>query len=450
MPKYKKSVFLFRRDLRLEDNTGLIHALKNSEKVIPCFIIDTEIMNEVKKSTFRIKFLHESLLDLDEQLNKKKSNLKKFKGNIEDCLKRIISEQKIDAVFFNGDYTKFAQKKENQIKKICNQKDVDFNKYADYLLHIPDEIHTKDQKPYTVYSHFFKTARTIPVRRCIRNDLNNFHQGRIDGELPSEVKNKNIEKFTGGRKNGINILKKTIQFKDYEKTRDYPALDTTGLSPHIRFGTVSIREVYHEIKNNLGEDHALINQIYWREFFTHILYYYPNSQFESFKKKFIKIKWNQNKQQFLAWSKGETGFPIIDAGMRQLNTTGFMHNRIRMLVASFLTKDLHINWKLGERYFAEKLIDYDPAVNVGNWQWAASTGCDAVPYFRIFNPWLQQEKFDPNCHFIKKWIPELEKVEPNEIHNLWKRQTKSSTYPRPIVNHKIEAKKTKNIFKNQK
>jgi len=450
MSKYKKSLFLFRRDLRLEDNTGLVYALKNSDQVTPCFIIDTDIMNKLKKSTFRIKFLNQSLLDLNEQLHKKKSNLKIFNENIEDCLKRIISEQKIDAIFVNGDYTRFAQKKEIQIKKICIQNNIDFNKHADYLLHIPDEIHTKEQKPYTIYSHFFKTAKTIPVRSCIKNNFNNYYQGKIKGEISSKFKEKNIEKHEGGRKNAIKILKKITQFKDYKKSRDYPALDTTQLSAHIRFGTISIREVYHAVKNNLGEDHILINQIYWREFFTYILHYYPDSQFKSFKKKFTKIKWSQNKQDFLAWSKGKTGFPIVDAGMRQLNTTGFMHNRVRMIVASFLTKDLHINWKWGERYFAEKLIDYDPAVNVGNWQWAASTGCDAVPYFRIFNPWLQQEKFDLNCSYIKKWIPELETVKPNDIHNLWKIQPNDITYTKQIVSHKIEANNTKNIFKNQK
>lgn len=451
MPKYKKSLFIFRRDLRLEDNTGLVYALKNSDKVIPCFIIDTEIMNELKKSTSRIKFLNESLIDLDEQLHKKKSNLKIFKGRTEDCLKRIISEQKIDGVFVNGDYTRFAQKKEMQVKKICKQNNIDFNKHADYLLHIPDEIHTKEQKPYTVYSHFFKTAKTIPVRKPIKNNFNNYYQDKIKGDISLKFKEKNIEKHIGGRENAIGILKKIKQFKEYKKTRDHPALDmTTKMSAHIRFGTVSIREVYHAIKNSLGEDHILISQIYWREFFTYVLHYYPNSQFESFKKKFAKIKWSQNKQQFLSWSKGETGFPIVDAGMRELNTTGFMHNRVRMIVASFLTKDLHIYWKWGERYFAEKLIDYDPAVNVGNWQWAASTGCDAVPYFRIFNPWVQQEKFDSNCRYIKKWIPELNTVKPNEIHNLWRKQPKGLTYPNPIVDHKIEAGKTKNIFKNQK
>ncbi|MFB5628015.1 MAG: cryptochrome/photolyase family protein [Nitrosarchaeum sp.] len=448
MYKYKKTLFIFRRDLRLEDNTGLINALKNSDEVIPCFIIDTEIMNKLKKSEFRIRFLKESLIDLNKQLNKKKSNLKIFKGKTEEIIKKIILEQKIDGLFLNGDYTKFAQKNENKIKKICNQNKIDFNKNADYLLYIPEEIQTKEQKPYTVYSHFFKTAKTIPVRNSIKNNFNNYYHGKIKGEVSLEVKEK---KMIGGRSNAINILKNIKQFKDYQKTRDYPELDkTTRLSAHIRFGTVSIREVYHTIKENFGADHILIREIYWREFFTYVLHYFPNSKFKTFKKKFENIRWSQNRQNYLLWCKGKTGFPIVDAGMRQLNQTGFMHNRVRMIAASFLTKDLHINWKWGERYFAEKLADYDPAVNAGNWQWVASTGCDAVPYFRLFNPWLQQEKFDSNCNYIKKWIPELEEKQSYEIHNLWKKDQKGSTYPNPIVNHKFEANKAKDIFKNQK
>jgi len=451
MSKYKRALFIFRRDLRLEDNSGLIYALKNSNEVIPCFIIDTEIMSNLKKARFRKNFLNESLIDLNNQLVKKKSSLRIFKGKPEIVIDKIMSESKVDGVFLNGDYTKFSQKKENIMKKICIQKNIDFNKHADYLLHIPDEIHTKEHKPYTVYSHFFRTAKTIPVRKCIKNNFKNYYKSKINGDRLQELKEENKEKGLGGRSNAIKILKNINQFTNYQKNRDYPDLDkTTRLSAHIRFGTISIREVYHAINNNLREDHILIDQIYWREFFTHVLHHFPNSKFKTFKKKFENIRWSHNKQDYLRWCNGETGFPIVDAGMRQLNKTGFMHNRVRMIVASFLTKDLHIDWRWGERYFAEKLTDYDPAVNTGNWQWAASTGCDAVPYFRIFNPWLQQEKFDKNCNYIKNWIPELEMMEPNEIHNLWKIQSKRSSYPNPMLDHKIEASKTKNIFKNQK
>jgi len=450
MAFYKTSLFIFRRDLRLEDNTGLINALKNSEKVIPCFIIDNQIMNYFKEHSHRKEFLNQSLIDLDEQLNKIESRLKIFNGNTLSVVKKIISNQKIKGIFLNGDYTRFSQTREIEIEKLCNKNKVDFNRYADYLLHIPDEVQTKDGKPYTIYSHFVKATRTIPVRNVIKNTYRNYYNEKIKDTITTEIIKKEIKNNFGGRRNGFKILKNIRSFKDYQKTRNFPFLDkTTKLSPHIRFGTVSIREVYHSIKENLGEEHVLINELYWREFFTYILYHFPNSQFKTFKKKFEKIHWSENKQNYHALCEGKTGFPIIDAGMRQLNKTGFMHNRIRMIVASFLTKDLHIDWRKGERYFAEKLVDFDPAVNVGNWQWAASTGCDAVPYFRIFNPWLQQEKFDQDCNYIKKWVPELKSITANEIHMLWKKFPNGLAYPKPMINHKIESEKTKEMFRIQ-
>jgi len=434
----------------LDDNTGLINALKNSEKVIPCFIIDHQIMNYVKEHSHRKEFLNQSLIDLDRQLSKIESRLKIFQGNTISVVQKIISDQKIKGVFLNGDYTRFSQIREMEIEKLCNKNKVDFNRYADYLLHMPDEVQTRDGKPYTIYSHFVKAARTIPVRKVIKNNHRNFYNEKIRDTGTIEILKKEAKNNFGGRSNGCKILKNIQSFKDYQKTRNFPFLDkTTKLSPHIRFGTVSIRETYHAIKENLGEDHVLIDELYWREFFTYILHYFPKSQFKTFKKKFEKIHWSKNKQDYHLWCEGKTGFPIIDAGMRQLNQTGFMHNRIRMIVASFLTKDLHIDWRKGERYFAEKLVDYDPAVNVGNWQWAASTGCDAVPYFRIFNPWLQQEKFDQDCNYIKKWVPELKSITPNEIHMLWKKFPNGLAYPKPIIDHKIESEKAKEMFRIQ-
>jgi deoxyribodipyrimidine photo-lyase len=365
-------------------------------------------------------------------------------------VQKIISNQKIKGIFLNGDYTRFSQIREMEIEKLCNKNKVDFNRYADYLLYMPDEVQTRDGRPYTIYSHFVKAARTIPVRKIIKNTYRNYYNKKIKDTITIEIIKKESKNNFGGRRIGCKILKNIQSFKDYQKTRNFPFLDkTTKLSPHIRFGTVSIREVYHAIKENLGEEHVLIDELYWREFFTHILYHFPNSQFKTFKKKFEKIHWSENKQDYHAWCEGKTGFPIIDAGMRQLNKTGFMHNRIRMIVASFLTKDLHIDWRKGERYFAEKLVDYDPSINVGNWQWAASTGCDAVPYFRIFNPWLQQEKFDQDCNYIKKWIPELKSITPNEIHMLWKNFPNGLVYPKPMINHKIESEKTKEMFRIQ-
>ena len=258
---------------------------------------------------------------------------------------------------------------------------------------------------------------------------------------------KNQKKPKGGRKRCKNLLDNLKSITNYQSDRNFPSKNqTTKLSAHNRFGTYSIREIYHKITNDLGKNHQLLTELHWRDFFTYTMYHFPHSFSKNFHPKYDKLVWSKNKKNFKKWCEGKTGFPIVDAGMRELNQTGFMHNRVRMVVASFLTKDLHIDWKWGERYFASKLLDYDPSVNVGNWQWAASTGCDSQPWFRIFNPWLQQKKFDPQCVYIKRHIPELENYSTEQIHN-WYKQDSSSAYPCPVVDHKVESNITKEIFK---
>lgn len=237
------------------------------------------------------------------------------------------------------------------------------------------------------------------------------------------------------------------QFQNYKDTHDFPSLSTTLLSPHLKFGSLSIREVYHTIAAKLGGEHSLIRQLYWRDFYSQIAFHAPFVFGHPYQKKFQTLPWSENKKAFAAWCAGKTGFPIVDAGMRQLNQTGFMHNRVRMIVASFLVKDLHINWLWGERYFAQQLIDYDPAVNNGNWQWCASTGCDPQPYFRIFNPWLQQKKFDPEAEYIKKWVVELQDIPTQLIHNWYRSDDIIPHYPRPIVEHSKESKKAKEDYR---
>ncbi|MEZ5334801.1 MAG: deoxyribodipyrimidine photo-lyase [Methanolobus sp.] len=239
-------------------------------------------------------------------------------------------------------------------------------------------------------------------------------------------------------------------FANYDNERDYPSIKgTTGLSAHNKLGTISIREFYHYVRNELDEGHTLINELHWRDFFTHLAVAYPYVFNHAFKKKFDELSWLNDKELFDAWCNGKTGFPIVDAGMRELNTTGYMHNRVRMIVASFLVKDLHIEWKWGERYFASKLVDYDPCVNNGNWQWAASTGADSQPYFRIFNPWTQQKKFDPDCIYIKEWIPEFADISSKAIHSLEKsQQLPGVEYPQALINHKEEREKTLLMFKS--
>ena len=254
-----------------------------------------------------------------------------------------------------------------------------------------------------------------------------------------------------GRKECLDILSNLTRFNNYEVERDYPSKErTTHLSPYLKFGTCSIREAYHRIKTVLGNEHPLIRQLYWRDFFVQIGYYFPRVFNSAFREKFNEIKWQNNMNIFELWCNGKTGFPIVDAGMRELNSTGYMHNRVRMIVSSFLVKDLHLDWRKGEEYFANKLIDLDIAVNNGNWQWTASTGCDAQPYFRIFNPWIQQRKYDPDCKYIKKWVPELKEVKREIIHNWFKqKETKSINYPKPIVDHNKESQLSKQISRVQ-
>ena len=447
---YEKSIFLFHRDLRIEDNIGLIDALNNSKEVIPCFIYDSNLIKKLKDAKFRWNFLNESLSDLDENFKKKGIRLQIVEGIPEKSLEKIIKKHEIESIFSNTDFSNYSQKRDEKIYQMCKKNKITFHSSLDFLLHNPHDIKTNEDSPYTIYSFFYKKAKIFPTRKVTKNTKKNYSNEIISNSSIIKPKIRNSE-IKGGRKEALKILKNLENFTDYDKVRDFPGLNqTTLLSAHNKLGTISIREIYTQIKEILGTDHTIMREIYWREFFNYILFHFPHVEKKSFKQKFQDIPWKNSEESLKKWKEGQTGFPIVDAGMRQLNLTGFMHNRVRMIVASFLTKDLHIDWKLGERYFAEKLIDYDTAVNSGNWQWAASTGCDSVPYFRIFNPWRQQERFDLNCNYIKKWIPELEKIEPKDIHNLWKNFPLNLKYPKPMVVHKNEAEITKEIFKSQK
>ena len=396
-----------------------------------------------------------TLKELDSELKQKASRLYFQQGLPEVVLKHILSKNNIDAVFFNRDYTPFSKSRDEKIAEICNSLKVPVNIYADALLNEPEQIHKDDGLPYTVFTPFMKKARKKEIALPQKNKLDNYFNQELISEFNFEnihsllpQKNSQI-RLKGGRTEGISLLKNIKELINYNDERNIPSIKGTSmLSAHHKFGTVSIRESYWNISSNLGSDHTLINELFWRDFFTHITHHFPRVLGQSFKEKYDNIQWENDREKFKAWCEGKTGFPIVDAGMRELVTTGFMHNRVRMIVASFLTKDLHIDWRWGERFFANHLTDYDPAVNNGNWQWAASTGCDAQPYFRIFNPWSQQQKFDPKCIYIKKWVPELIGLSPNEIHNLYLNKQKLPTYPAPIVNHKVQAEKIKEEFRN--
>jgi deoxyribodipyrimidine photo-lyase len=311
-----------------------------------------------------------------------------------------------------------------------------------------------DGKPYTVFTPFYKKASKLAVAKphtcslsALRSPSTELHCVDPRQFLPSETAPKRVSH--GGRTEGLKRLKRAATLTEYDKERDLPGLQgTTLLAPHNKFGTLSVREVYHTIAETLGTGHTLIREVYWRDFFTHIAWHFPHVFGHAFNRQYDKLSWSKSEKLFETWCEGKTGFPIVDAGMRELVQTGFMHNRVRMIVASFLVKDLHISWQRGEEFFAQHLTDYDPCVNNGSWQWAASTGCDAQPYFRIFNPWLQQKRFDPECIYIKRWVPEIASLPPKAIHELHEEDMfRSVNYPRPIVEHSVQKVIAEEMFK---
>lgn len=452
---YKTSLFIFRRDLRLEDNTGLIFALKNSETVICSFIFTPEqITKNAYKSNHALQFMIESLEELTEEIKKSGGKLYLFYGDPKEVVESCIEKLKIDGVVFNKDYTPYSVKRDSAIEAVCKKHEISFHSFEDVLLHPIEETLKSDGSQYKVFTPFFRNAVRMQVIPPIKNRYENYYSKPISfaekTTIYSEVLPERALEAKGGRDAALKILKGLSKFSEYENERDFPAYDaTTHLSAHLKFTTISPREAYYAIAKKLGEDSPLIRSLYWRDFFTSIAFFSPHVFGHSFYKKFDKLSWSTNKKDFARWCQGETGFPIVDAGMRELNQTGYMHNRVRMIAAAFLIKDLHIDWRMGEKYFAQNLIDYDPAVNNGNWQWAASTGCDAQPYFRIFNPWSQQKRFDPECTYIKRWIPELESLSPDAIHK-WHsmgNELPLYDYPAPMLDHSEEAKITLESYK---
>lgn len=458
---YKLSVFIFRRALRLQDNNGLIDALQNSETVIPIFIFTPE---QVTKNSYKsdncVQFMIESLEDLNEELLKKKSKLFYFYGDQSTIIEKLIKNKKIDAVFVNADYTPYAKQRDRKIRNICKKYEIDFVVSEDILLNPIGSIVTGSGNIYQKFTPYFNTAKGIKIDKPATNKSSNYYgkKNKIVGEFKGDIHkyynyNSNIV-HNGGRKKGIARLNAIKNQKKYNKLRNNLNYTTSELSAHIKFGTISIREVYHVAKKYLGSRNDIIKQLYWRDFYYGIAVDNPLvfKNPGAMKEKYNYIKWKNNKTEFNKWKNGQTGYPIVDAGIRQMNETGFMHNRARLVVASFLVKILLINWKWGEKYFAQTLYDYDPSVNNGNWQWCASTGADSQPYFRIFNPWLQSKNYDPNCEYIKKWIPELKNVPNKHIHtwyDYWE-DNKNTKYPKPMVDYKknkeIALKAYKKIF----
>lgn len=458
---YKTSIFIFTRDLRLYDNTALIEALKLSEQVLPIFILNpTQLKNTNKyKSNNCIQFMCECLEDLNLQLKKHKSKLFLFYGEPEKIIKNLIQQNnyKIDAIFMTKDYTPFARLREQAISELCVKYNKDFVCLEDYMLTGEEKVRNLSGNPYVKFTPFLRSAKKIKIKDPVSNNHKNYISNRIkfDNEFKDDLETLYIKNndlwVNGGRTNGLKILNKINKIEKYDVTRDYPSMSTTNLSAYLKFNVLSIREVYNKILKEFGSKSKLLIQLYWRDFYMTIIRYYEVLNANMNKH---KIKWNGKKNDFELWKKGETGFPIVDAGMRQLNKTGYMHNRVRMIVASFLVKILHIDWKEGERYFATKLVDYDPSNNNGGWQWVAGTGTDSQPYFRYLNPWTQSVKYDKDATYIKTYVEELESVAPKDIHNWYEsyvkydKYDKIGGYPQPIYDNVTErVKKAIKMYK---
>ena len=404
MSKQQVSFFWFRRDLRLEDNVGLFHALKSKYTVIPLFIFDDAILDSLPYNDPRVGFIYENLSKINTQLLKIESALLVKKGKTLAVWELLLTEFDIKEVFFNKDYEPYAIKRDSAICELLETNNAIPFSFKDQVIFEEKEITKADGLPYTVYTPFKnkwleKYKSMAPVLEYDATDVfSNFH--KCDFVFPS------LEQI-GFEKSPIKVKPHNLKFiANYQDIRDFPALDQTSyLSPHLRFGTVSIRKL---VNWAFHKNDVFLSELIWREFFMQILFSFPKVVTQNFKTAYDGIKWRNNEADFQRWCSGTTGYPMVDAGMRQLNETGYMHNRVRMVAASFLCKHLLIQWQWGEAYFAEKLLDYDLSANVGNWQWAAGTGCDAAPYFRVFNPEIQQKKFDEKGIYIRKWIKEFD------------------------------------------
>ena len=404
MIKQKVTFFWFRRDLRLDDNVGLFYALQSDFPVIPLFIFDEDILENLSKNDARVNFIYDSLQKVNNQLVVNNSSILIKKGKVIEVWKSLLEDYDIQKVFYNKDYEPFAIKRDLSIDLLLSESNIECISHKDHVIFEEKEITKTNGTPYTIYTPYknkwlekYLSSGTILEHKTL-SLFANFNKILFPFPKLSEI---------GFEKSSIKVQPYNLtQIANYKETRDFPDLDTTSyLSPHLRFGTVSIRKLVNWANRT---NQTFLNELIWREFFIQVLFSFPNSVNHNFKSAYDGIQWRNNEEDFKHWCSGTTGYPIVDAGMRQLNETGYMHNRVRMIVASFLCKHLLINWQWGEAYFAEKLLDYELASNVGNWQWVAGTGCDAAPYFRVFNPEIQQKKFDKKGFYIRKWILEFD------------------------------------------
>lgn len=426
----KISIFWFRRDLRLHDNVALFNALKSGEKVLPIFIFDTSILDKLPKNDARVSFIIKELRSMNEHLKSFDASIDIYHGKPIEVFESLIKKYPIASVFTNHDYEPYAIKRDQEIKELLSSENINYNSFKDQVIFEKNEITKKDGNPYVVYTPYSK--KWIEAYE----QINHTHYTSEDllSQLYTQSKAKELTLEELGFEETNTPIKNYIFnsriINEYEETRNFPALDNTSkLGPHLRFGTVSVRQMVSRAEEQ--ENKTFLKELIWREFFMQILWHFPHTHKDSFKPKYDRIIWRNNEDDFKKWCNGTTGYPMVDAGMRQLNNTGFMHNRVRMLVGSFLCKHLLIDWRWGEAYFAEKLHDYEMSSNVGNWQWVAGTGVDASPYFRIFNPTSQIKKFDKDFSYIKKWVPDFQEL----------------TYPSPMVDHKFARERCLKTYK---
>ncbi len=426
----KHTIFWFRRDLRLHDNKGFFHALKASSNVIPLFIFDTDIIDSLPKNDARVEFIHKTLVDINKQLEKNKGHMYIFHGKPIEIFHRLIQDTDVEAVYTNKDHEPYGIERDKKIADFLESKNISFHSYLDHLLFEKDEVLKNDGNPYTVFTPY--KNKCYDVFKAEKHLQNYESEKQLQSISVPRKKDLPGLKDLGFHPSGINFPEKeysTQIIPEYDKTRDYPSRKgTTRLGIHLRFGTISLRKL---AKYALKHNKTFFHELLWREFYAMILWHFPHVTNNSFKPKYDKIEWHNNEENFRKWKMGKTGYPIVDAGMRQLKETGYMHNRVRMITASFLTKHLLTDWRWGEAWFAEKLLDYELSSNNGGWQWSAGSGCDAAPYFRIFNPHEQLKKFDKDFQYVKQWVSE------------WN----SDQYPEPMIDHKYARERCLRVYK---
>ncbi len=423
------NIFWFRRDLRIDDNVGFFHTLNSNEEVLPIFIFDENILSQLRKNDARVSFIHEQLEKIQSELKKHGKSLAVFHGKPIEIFEKLIAENSISSVYTNHDYEPYARKRDKELNQLFVSKGISFLTSKDQVIFEKSEVVKDDGSPYVVYTPYSKkwkeNFRKIKLVHYNSEDkldkiVKHSYPFLLLADIGFEKSNIKVSDF--------DVSENLIQ--NYEATRNFPALNKTSyLGIYLRFGAVSIRKMI--AKAIAEKNETFWNELIWREFFMQILWHFPHTVTKSFKPQYDEIKWRNNEQEFKKWKQGKTGYPIVDAGIRQLNETGIMHNRVRMVVAGFLCKHLLIDWRWGEAYFAEKLLDYEQSSNIGNWQWAAGSGVDAAPYFRIFNPTEQVKKFDKDLKYIKKWVPELQEL----------------SYPEPIVDHKEARERCLQVYK---